>query len=116
MPGDRRHIAAEPGQGQGVLGPGLAGGEGVHRVTASASAAVRPGIWPGGSHEAPAVSAGRAAVRALWARRRCDEADACAPPVAPVSSARWAADSGASPVGYTRIRRLATHFQNLVAC
>src|SRR5258708_29650010 len=58
-------VAAEPGQDQEVLGPGLAGGEGVHRVTASASAAVRPGIWPGGPHEAPAASAGCAALRAL---------------------------------------------------
>jgi hypothetical protein len=45
-----------------------------------------------------------------------DEADACAPPVAPVSWPRWAADSGASPANYTRIRKLATHFRNLVAC
>jgi hypothetical protein len=45
-----------------------------------------------------------------------DEADACAPPVAPVSSPRWAADSGASLANYTRIKKLATDFRNLVAC
>ncbi len=55
----RRHRA-----GPGVRGLQVTGGEGVHHVTAAASAAARPGIWPGGLHRAPAVSAGCAALRA----------------------------------------------------
>ena len=44
--------------------PALIGGESVHRVTAAAFAAARPGIWPGGLHQAPTASAGCAAMRA----------------------------------------------------
>ncbi len=44
--------------------PALIGGESIHRVTAAASAAARPGIWPGGLHRAPTASAGCAAMRA----------------------------------------------------
>ena len=44
--------------------PALIGGESIHRVTAAAFAAARPGIWPGGVHRAPMASAGCAAMRA----------------------------------------------------
>src|SRR5208282_4010474 len=44
------------------------GGESIHRVTAAAFAATRPGIWPGGLHLAPTASAGCAAMRAPRAR------------------------------------------------
>ena len=44
------------------------GGESIHRVTAAAFAAARPGTWPGGVHRAPTASAGCAAMRAPCAR------------------------------------------------
>jgi hypothetical protein len=42
----------------------VTGAEDVHRVTAAASAAAMPGIWPGSSQQAPTASAGYAALRA----------------------------------------------------
>jgi len=59
---------AGPGQRQEVRGLDVIGRESVHRVTAAASAAARPGIWPGGVPRAPAASAGCTAMRAPWAR------------------------------------------------
>jgi len=64
-----------PGPGPGawiVAGLGAAAGSGgrlrvgesIHRVTAAAFAAARPGIWPGGLHRAPTASADCAAMRA----------------------------------------------------
>jgi len=47
-----------------VRGLEVTGGQSIHRVTAAAFAAARPGIWPGGVHRAPAASAGCAAMRA----------------------------------------------------
>jgi len=47
-----------------VRGLDVMGGQSIHRVTAAAFAAARPGIWPGGVHRAPAASAGCAAMRA----------------------------------------------------
>ena len=60
-PGDK---LAGPGQGQEARGLEVIGGQSIHRVTAAAFAAARPGIWPGGLHRAPAASAGCAAMRA----------------------------------------------------
>ena len=40
--------AGEPGRCQEVRGLEVIGGAGIHRVTAAAFAAARPGIWPGG--------------------------------------------------------------------
>ena len=51
-----------------VRGLEVIGGQSIHRVTAAAFAAARPGIWPGGVHRAPMASAGCAAMRAPWAR------------------------------------------------
>ena len=48
----------------GDLAGGSLGGESIHRVTAAAFAAARPGIWPGGLHQAPTASAGCAPMRA----------------------------------------------------
>jgi hypothetical protein len=59
-----RRAAVEPGQCQEAPGLEVIGGESIHRVTAAAFAAARPGIWPGGVHRAPAASAGCAAMRA----------------------------------------------------
>jgi hypothetical protein len=56
--------AGEPGQCQQARGFDVIGGESIHRVTAAAFAAARPGIWPGGVHRAPTASAGCAATRA----------------------------------------------------
>ena len=58
-PAPRRHgPGARPGRrGRACPAPG-------RRVTGSASAAARPGIWPGGLQRAPAASAGCAALRA----------------------------------------------------
>ena len=47
-----------------VRGLEVIGGQSIHRVTAAAFAAARPGIWPGGLHPAPVASAGGAAFRA----------------------------------------------------
>ncbi len=60
----RRAVVIEPGQCQEVRGLEVVSGEDVHRVTGSASAAARPGTWPGGLQRAPAASAGCAALRA----------------------------------------------------
>ena len=59
-----RRAVAGPGQCQEVRGLEVIGGQSIHRVTAAAFAAARPGIWPGGVHRAPAASAGCAAMRA----------------------------------------------------
>src|SRR5947207_867609 len=53
----RRAAVAGPVLGQRVRGLGVIGGEDVHRVTASTSAAAGPGIWPGGLQRAPTASA-----------------------------------------------------------
>jgi hypothetical protein len=101
---------------QEVLGLRVVGGEGVHRSPL-------PHLEPSGQASGPAARIRRRQRQPdapHYERHEhgdvSDEADACAPPVAPVSSPRWAADSGASPANYTRIRKLATHFRNLVAC
>jgi hypothetical protein len=52
----RRAVVIEPGQGQEVRGLEVVSGEAFHRVTGSASAAARPGIWPGDLQRAPAAS------------------------------------------------------------
>src|SRR5262249_35145727 len=90
--------------------------EGVHRVTASASAASGQGSGPAARTRRRQRQPDAPHCERSEHGDVDDEADACAPPVAPVSWPRWAADSGASPASYTRIRRLATCFQNLVAC
>ena len=59
-----RRAAGQPGQCQEARGLEVIGGESIHRVTAAALAAARPGIWPGGVHRAPTASAGFAAMRA----------------------------------------------------
>ena len=43
-----RHAVVEPGQSQQARGLDVIGGQSIHRVTAAAFAAARPGIWPGG--------------------------------------------------------------------
>jgi hypothetical protein len=104
----RRRVAAEPGQGSWVSGS-----------LAVKAFTVSPLPRPSGRGSGPAARIRRRQRQpdAPHCERYDhgdvdDEADACAPPVAPVSSPRWAADSGASPAGYTRIRKLAIHFQN----
>jgi hypothetical protein len=63
-------LQVRPGQPSPAFRPAgprdldVIGGESIHRVTAAAFAAARPGIWPGGVHRAPAASAGCAAMRA----------------------------------------------------
>ena len=59
-----RRAVVEPGQSQQARGLDVIGGQSIHRVTAAAFAAARPGIWPGGLHRAPTASAGCAAMRA----------------------------------------------------
>jgi hypothetical protein len=43
-----RRAVVEPGQSQQARGLDVIGGQSIHRVTAAAFAAARPGIWPGG--------------------------------------------------------------------
>jgi hypothetical protein len=70
MAGPQRPGAPSPGRASAreVRGLEVIGGQSIHRVTAAAFAAARPGIWPGGVHRAPMASAGCAAMRAPWAR------------------------------------------------
>ena len=101
--------STRPGQGRPPCGIDVAG---IHRVTAAA----RPGSWTGGVHQAPAVSAETRHCERHGHHDHDDRADAHRSSGSPGKLAAVAADVRCLMPRYTRIKKLASIFRNLVTC